>query len=95
MPRDASLGVEVTPKDRGPYDYFPDESRRDITGSEGAKESVGVSVSATEVTPVEKVLRTAPASEPAPRGALDWEWRQTRPRNMEPRENVSFESTPF
>ena len=40
--RDASLGVEVIPRDRGAHDHLLEENRRDITGSESARESVSV-----------------------------------------------------
>ena len=42
-PRDASLEVEVTPRERGPHDHLLEGSRRNITGSESARESASVS----------------------------------------------------
>ena len=51
---------------------------------------------AGETTPVERVLKRAPAPapEPAPRGALSLELKITL-MEREPQENVNFESTPF
>ena len=54
-PRDASLGAEVTPSDRGPHDHIP-ESRDNIAGS---AERAPRRPSAPKVTSVEEELRRA------------------------------------
>ena len=92
-PRDASLGVEVAPKDRGPYDHLPEKNRKESPVQRPLERAV---VSATGVTPVEEVLRRARATAPAPASREDASLGvEANPRKREPQENVSFASTPF
>ena len=54
-PRDASLGVKVTPNDKGPHDILLEESRDDITGP--VQRALGrTPVSVPDLTPVEGAL---------------------------------------
>ena len=78
----------MTLRDRRLHDHLSEKSRSEPP----VQRLLGrVSVSASEVTPVEEALRRAQARVPAPRrnASLGVE---ANPRDREPQANVSFES---